>query len=180
VTALDVDRRLIGIAAVVPDPARTELQELREKAGDPDAGRVPPHVTFVPPLSVAVADLPAVHSRLDAVAAAHQPFELRLAGPGTFAPVSAVVFAQVSAGISQCEQLEADLCVGVLDHASTFPYHPHVTVAHDVGQAELDSAYSALMGYQARFDIDRFVMFEQEPDGAWRPRRAFRLGPAGR
>ncbi len=79
-----------------------------------------------------MAALPEVEEHLRAVSSGHAPFELHLAGPGTFRPVSPVVFVQVSDGIAQCELIEADVRSGPLFRETTFPYHPHVTVAQNV------------------------------------------------
>src|SRR3712207_8607561 len=45
---------------------------------------------------------------------------------------SDVVFVAVARGIGNCELLADDVRRGPLARSLTFPYHPHVTVAHDV------------------------------------------------
>ena len=57
-----------------------------------------------------------------------------------------------------------------------FPYHPHVTVAHDLPEPQLDLAMAELAGYEAAFDADRFELFERDDDGYWHPGREFALG----
>jgi hypothetical protein len=59
-----------------------------------------------------------------------------------------------------------------------FPYHPHVTVAHDVPPAQLDAAYERLAGFDARFRAWGFTLFEHGTDGRWRPQRDFPFGGA--
>ena len=43
-------------------------------------------------------------------------------------------------GIAECERIAADVRTGPLARPLTFPYHPHVTVAHDVPTDMLDMA----------------------------------------
>ena len=69
-----------------------------------------------------------------------QPFDIELRGTGTFRPVSPVVFVQLARGIGGCERLEQRVRPGPLTRDLPFPYHPHVTVAHDVADEALDRA----------------------------------------
>ena len=57
---------------------------------------------------------------------------------------------------------------GPLDRPLAFPYHPHVTVAHDVEPEWLDQAHSALASYRAAFEEDRLGLFVLGPGGVWR------------
>ncbi|HVX43549.1 MAG TPA: 2'-5' RNA ligase family protein [Mycobacteriales bacterium] len=168
--------RTIGVAIDLPEPHYTALRTLRWASGDPLAGPVPPHITLLPPTRVAGADLDRVEEHLAGVAAQHQPFEVHLSGPGTFRPVSQVVFVQVAAGLAQCEQLEAEVRSGPLHVTTRFPYHPHVTVAHDVADSALDAAYDSLRGYDGRFTVRELTMFEQDDSGVWHAREEFELG----
>ena len=74
---------------------------------------------------------------------------MQLRGTGTFRPVSPVVFVPLVQGIGECERLEARCASGPLDRELPFPYHPHVTVAHDVAHPALDAVYEELAGYEA-------------------------------
>ena len=67
-----------------------------------------------------------------AVAARLEPFVVTLVGTGTFRPVSDVVFVQVVDGARACDRLQEQVRTGPLERRLGFPYHPHVTVAHDV------------------------------------------------
>src|SRR5262245_22242681 len=119
----------IGVAIAIPEPWAAELQQHRASFGDPQAGAIPTHITLVPPTEVGD-DLPDVEKHLATIASDHQPFRLRLRGTATFRPVSPVVFIVVTEGISACEMLAASARSGPLAQDLTFPYHPHVTVAH--------------------------------------------------
>lgn len=51
-----------------------------------------------------------------------------------------------------------------------FPYHPHVTVAHDVSEAGMDSALEALRDYEARFTVRTVGLYEHDAAGIWKLR----------
>ena len=122
----------VGVAVAVPEPYATDLRAHRASFGDPAADTVPTHVTLLPPTLLECGDMADVQSHLEVVARRHRAFPMRLRGTGTFRPVSPVVFVTVARGISECELLSESVCSGPLDRELAFPYHPHVTVAHDV------------------------------------------------
>ncbi len=85
------------------------------------------------------------------------------------------MFVALASGISACESLELRVRRGLLDRDVAFPYHPHVTVAHDLPDDVLDAAYAALAGFTARFTVREFVLYVHR-EGVWDPRRRFPLG----
>jgi 2'-5' RNA ligase len=169
------DTTVIGVLVSVPEPWAQLLVEWRSKVGDPQAGLVPPHVTLLPPTAVQVADRPAITAHLAEVARRHPPFAMHLSGTGTFRPVSAVVFVAVARGIADCELIAGDVRTGPLARPLNFPYHPHVTVAHDVPTDMLDTAYVGLSDLHAEFQVESFTEFEQLPGGAWTVAREYPL-----
>lgn len=168
--------RTIGVAIAVPPPYGDELQVWRARFGDPLAEAIPSHVTLLPPTEVADGALDAIERHLLDVAALVSPFAVRLRGSATFRPVSPVVFVAVAEGISSCERLAARVRTGPLSRELSFPYHPHVTVAHDLDERALDEAYQALEHYACRFPVYAFSLYEHGSDGVWRPQRDFALG----
>ena len=164
----------IGVAIAIPEPWGAELQEHRASFGDTRAGAIPTHLTLVPPTDVDV-PIRVVEEHLAEVAAAAAPFPLRLRGTASFRPVSPVVFIAVSEGISACELLAKAALQGPLTQELTFPYHPHVTVAHDVQDAALDRAYETLQDFDCAFDVNRFQLYVHGEDGVWRVLRSFEL-----
>ena len=172
------DSAVIGIVVAVPEPWAQLLVDWRTKVGDRQATLVPPHVTLLPPTEVPAADRPAISAHLAQVARQHPPFVMHLSGTGTFRPVSDVVFIAVAHGIGDCELLAGDVRRGPLSRSLTYPYHPHVTVAHDVAPDMLELAYSGLADLSAEFEVDHFTEFEQTPSGAWAVAREYPLtGP---
>lgn len=167
---------VLGVVLDIPQPHSTVLHAWRSRVGDPQAHVVPPHVTLLPPTPVTAADLPEIEAHLRDAATTVEPFALHLSGTGTFRPVSQVVFVQVRSGIAQCELLEKAVRRGPLERGLQYPYHPHVTIAHDVDDAGLDAAYDGMSGFVARFTVSSFALFEQRPAGGWELRRPFALG----
>lgn len=165
----------IGVAIAVPQPYAGELRDQRASFGDERALSVPMHITLVPPTPVDADGLGDVERHLSSVAGRHGRFEVRLRGTGTFRPVSSVVFVAVAAGISDCEMLAGDVRTGPLAMRLEFPYHPHVTVAHDVDDDSLDRAFDALAAYQCDFGVDDFGLYAHDEQAGWRRRRDFSL-----
>lgn len=168
----------IGVSIAVPEPFGTALQDYRVALGDVSARHIPSHITLVPPAEVPDGSLRTVETHLRGIAARHQPFRVRLRGTGTFRPVSPVVFVGVVEGISSCEVLAAATRSGPLAVEVNFPYHPHVTVAHDLGDAQLDQAFAELADYDASFEVDQFWLYVHDEHHGWRPTLAFQLGAA--
>lgn len=166
---------LIGVAVAVPDPWGGELEAWRADLGDPQASAIPAHITVLPPTRVDEDALDEVEQHLAAAASSVPAFEVRLRGTATFRPVSPVVFVALSAGISGCEALDAAVRRGPLVRELDHPYHPHVTVAHDLPDDVLDRAESELAAYAADFPVSEIVLYSHE-DGVWHPRRSFPLG----
>lgn len=172
----DPGERTIGVAVPIPDPYGPELQRRRESFGDPLARCIPTHITLVPPMRVPAPAVEGIEEHLREVAEEERPFPILLRGTGTFRPVSPVVFVALAAGISECEHLERRVRRGPLDRTPSFPYHPHVTVAHHLADDLLDRAFKELSGYEAEFPVWGFSLYEHGQDGVWRPQRDFSFG----
>ncbi len=169
------NRIKVGVALAIPEPHAAVLGGWRRRIGDPEADKIPPHVTLLPPTEVEADQLDLIEKHLAEAAGAVLPFTMRLSGTGTFRPVSPVVFVQVVDGIAGCEGLERDVRSGPLAQELRFNYHPHVTVAHEVPDDALDRAYTELAHYEAQFSVTSFQVYEHGDDGVWRPRRELAL-----
>ena len=164
----------IGVAIAIPEPWATDLQAQRASFGDPQASAIPTHITLVPPTDVGD-ELDAVEKHLTEVATQQSSFRLRLRGTATFRPVSPVVFIAVSEGISACELLAQAARSGPLEQELTFPYHPHVTVAHHLDEAALDHAYETLADFDCAFEVSDFHHYQHGDAGVWRPATTYPL-----
>jgi 2'-5' RNA ligase len=167
-----------GVAVTIPEPWGSELQQARKQFGDPMADAIPPHVTLLPPTSFEAETVGAFYRHLEAVTARAAPFDVVLAGTGTFRPVSPVVFVQVSRGISHCEVLEQAVRLGPVERHLDFPYHPHVTVAHHLDDAALDHAFEQLAGFRCQFRVSSIELYQHDTDGVWRVATSFPLAGA--
>jgi 2'-5' RNA ligase len=171
--------RVIGVAIPIPDPYGAELQRWRESFGDPMAASIPTHITLLPPTPVDDGRLAEIQGHLRAVAESAQPYTVRLRGTATFRPVSPVVFVALADGIGACEEVERKVRSGPLARELEFPYHPHVTVAHDLPDEVLERAFKQLADYDARFSVSGFSLYEHGSDRVWRPRLGFPFGSGG-
>lgn len=166
----------IGVALAIPEPWATQLQDYRKSLGDDTASSIPTHITLVPPTEVDDAQIPAIEEHLAGVASRAAAFDVHLRGTGTFRPVSPVVFVMVARGISHCEQLALRARSGPLDAPLTFPYHPHVTIAHHLEDDVLDRAFEELAGFECSFVASEFHLYGHDDHTGWHPTRDFPLG----
>lgn len=138
---------------------------------------VPAHVTLLGPTILPTS--PTVDSEIDrhllVIARRCAPFAMQLHGTGTFRPISPVVFVALAAGIAECEGLATSLNSGPLARDLTYPYHPHVTVAHAVPEPAMDEVFDRLAGYAAMFTVAHFTRYEHSGDGQWKPIRDYPL-----
>ncbi|MGH3367343.1 MAG: 2'-5' RNA ligase family protein [Nocardioidaceae bacterium] len=165
----------IGVAIAIPEPYGSELRQYRASFGDPAAEGVPTHLTLLPPMEVETESLDEIEAHLAKVAARYPAFRIHLRGTATFRPVSPVVFMAVTEGISACEVLADHIRSGRLHQELSFPYHPHVTVAHHLDDSALDKAFETLSDYECTFLVERFHLYVHDGDEVWRAHRAFEL-----
>jgi len=165
----------IGVAIAVPEPYGTQLRRHRASFGDGQAETVPTHITLLPPATVPDGDLLDIEKHLGEVAASHHAFDTHLHGSDTFRPLSPVVFVAVASGFSECEQLATDVRSGPLVRDLPFPFHPHVTVAHDLPDPALDRAAEELSDFDCRFDVRSFALYVHNDGPGWLAKSEFAL-----
>lgn len=163
----------IGVAIDVPEPFGGELRRWRAAFNDPRARAIPTHVTLLPPTVVERSSFDEIAGHLAEVAGQTRRFRMRLQGTGTFLPVTEVAYVCVREGAVSCDALQRRLRTGPLQRELAFPFHPHVTVAHDVDAASLSRAVRVLQAYTAEFTVDSLGLYEHGSDGVWRHRERF-------
>lgn len=166
---------VIGVALPVPEPWGELLRRRRLGYGEERARHIPTHITLLPPTRLAREQVPAVRRHLEEVAGSRPPFQVILRGTGTFRPVSDVVFVQVAQGVSSCELLEQAVRSGPLERKLSFPYHPHVTLAHDLAGDVLDQAFEELADFGCRYQVRSLRLYAHDGDEVWRPVADFPL-----
>ncbi|WP_018134807.1 2'-5' RNA ligase family protein [Acaricomes phytoseiuli] len=165
---------LAGVVLAIPEPFATELKIWRASFGDPLAEIVPAHITLV--TTTPITDWASVTDHVRDVASEQEEFRVTLRSTGAFRPVSPVVFLKVAEGFEHCTALHERLQCGPLARELPFPFHPHVTVAHDISEAGMDEALTMLDAYEASFPVDSMGLYEHSNDGVWTLREEVGFG----
>jgi 2'-5' RNA ligase/8-oxo-dGTP pyrophosphatase MutT (NUDIX family) len=162
----------LGVIARLPEPLAIHVQAWRRALGDPAAGRVEPHLTLVPPQTVAEGDRSRAVALVERVAAEAVPFLVELDGAGTFLPASPVAYLAVTEGGPALRDLEAALQASPLERR-THPFHPHVTITQDLPSDRIEAAAAELAGFRAAFPVREIALMREERDEpgdrVWRP-----------
>ncbi|GAA3543235.1 phosphoesterase [Aeromicrobium flavum] len=166
----------VGVSIAIPEPFGEALREKRRSFGDMMADRIPSHITLAPPLVVEESGIDAIGADLGELAAGFSPFTVSLLGTGTFRPISPVVFVAVSEGIAQIEILAQGVRGAIGAPDPEFPFHPHVTIAHNVDDASLDRALEELIDFRCSFEVDAIHLYVDDADRGWVPTASFPLG----
>ena len=180
IPAPDAHQCVIGVAIALPSHHAAQVRAVREAAGDPLAEVVPPHITLLPPTAVDVDSLDEVKRHLRNVAAGTQPFDVRLDQVGTFRPVSPVVYLGLRSGAEECNHLQMRVRDrrGPLARSLSFPFHPHVTLAHEIADDHLDVAAAAGAELDVDFTAARLHLYRLRPEGVWEVAESFVFGRA--
>jgi len=163
-----VTRHRLGVVAPLPEPLGIHVQAWRRALGDPAAERIAPHITLVPPQTVAERDLDRAVGVVERAAGEAVPFLVELAGAATFLPGSPVAYLVVREGGPALEALEAALRASPLDRR-THPFHPHVTLAQDLPPERIEAVAAELAGFRAAFPVRDLAVMREERDRTWRP-----------
>ena len=158
----------LGVIARLPEPIGMHVQAWRRALGDPAAERIVPHLTLVPPQTVAERDLDRAVALVERAAAEAVPFLVELDGAATFLPASPVAYLVVREGGPALHALEVALQASPLDRR-THPFHAHVTVTQDLPDDRIEAAARELAGFRAAFPVREVALMREEPDKVWRP-----------
>jgi 2'-5' RNA ligase len=180
------NRRRLGVALVLDPPLSQEVDGLRRALGDPSLGRIPAHLTLVPPVNVRAADLPAALAVLRRAAASApsapsaRPLQLTLGRVSTFLPANPVLYLAVGGELERLRSLRDAVFRPPLERPLSWPWVPHVTLADGATEERIAAAAVALDGYEAVAAVDRVVLLEEGPGRVWTPRADAVLGPLAR
>jgi 2'-5' RNA ligase/GNAT superfamily N-acetyltransferase len=166
-------KRRLGVALLLPVPFDREVDTLRRACDDGALGRIPSHLTLVPPVNVredAMADALRV---LRAAAASTRPLTLQLGPPATFLPDNPTLHLPVSGpGVDALRGLRDRVFTPPLERPLTWPFVAHVTLADEMDPDRIAAAIEALAGYRVTVTFERVHLLEESkgPDGrVWRP-----------
>lgn len=173
-------RRRLGAVLLLSGPVAAEVDGLRRACGDPALGRIPPHVTLVPPVNVREDDVPAALTRMRTAAAAIPgPIEATIGPPATFLPDNPVLYLVVGGpDLPIVHRLRATVFGYPLERSLTWPFVPHVTVADGADPDRIEAALVVLADFTASVTFDRVHLLEEGEHRTWRPIADCVLGAA--
>ncbi|MDQ1392235.1 MAG: hypothetical protein QOF30_1212 [Acidimicrobiaceae bacterium] len=161
----------MGVALLLPSPLAEEVDGLRRAVGDRSLGRVPPHITLVPPVNVRRSDLGQALAVLrGAAAATPRPLSIALGAPTSFLPANAVLYLPVHGDVDALHALRQRVWAPPLTRSLTWPFVAHVTLADAAAPPRIEAAVTALSSFAAVVAIDRVhLLAEFRPGPHWRP-----------
>lgn len=163
-------RRRFGVVVLLEGRLAAEVDGLRRACGDGSLGRVPAHITLVPPVNVPADRVGEALAVLRAAASATSPFEVTLGPVATFHPVTPVLYLAVGGdGVDELVRLRDRVFREPLSRRLTHPFVPHVTLADGMDPARIDAACRALADYRATARIERAHLLEEQPGRVWVP-----------
>lgn len=160
-------QRSVGVVLVLPEPVGGEVTRIRTTLGDPRAQGMPAHITLLPPTLVGTGSLAELRAHLDRVARRHPALRITLAGTQTFRPLSEVVYLALEDGARSCAELGRAVCGGPVSSPSPFPFHPHVTLAHDLPASTLDAVQRGYVSFTASFSVAEMCLYQWDDHAGW-------------
>ncbi len=174
-------RLRLGAALLLPAPLCDEIDGLRRALGDTGLGRVPPHLTLVPPVNVRTEAVGTALSTLRrAAAATPRRFDLTLGPVATFSPASPVIYLAVGGDTEALHRLRDRVFTAPLERPLTWPFVPHVTLADQAEQDRIGAALLALGGFQGAFSAEAVHLLQEQGHGSerrWVPIAGADFGP---
>lgn len=164
-----MSRRRLGVVLLLPEPAATEVDGLRRALGDGSLGRIPAHLTLVPPVNVREDDMPGALGVLRQAAAQTRPLDLRLGPATTFHPATPVVYLAVAGDVAALHALRGRVFHPPLERPLTLPFVPHVTLADDFDPNRIPAAVAALADYVVDVRLEAVHVLEEGRGRVWRP-----------
>ena len=175
---LTMARSRVGVVLLVPAPVDREIDALRRAVGDGTYGRVPAHLTLVPPVNVRDDRFDDALALLRQAAAATRPFTVELGPPTTFLPNNPVLYLPVQSGVKEVVATRDRVFRDPFARPLTWPFVPHVTVADEMSPERIVAAQEALSHYHVDIAFDRMHLLEEGPGRVWGPIADFAFGPA--
>lgn len=171
-------RLRVFVALTFPDAEAARLDELRRFFGARSLGRVPPHVTLVPPLERSPSEVWALLGRVARAAHTTAPFSLATQGFGYFVNRRVSGVLPVVEGGTELEALRQALDVGRERRA----FVPHVTVGDGIEEETARAAQRFAAHYRfesARPELSLLVADLRDPRRRWVPLASALLGHGG-
>ena len=162
-----MSRVRLGVALLVPAPLDAEVDGLRRALADGALGRIPAHLTLVPPVNVREGDLAKALAVLSAAAAATVPFAVTLGPPASFLPDSPTLY--LPAAGTEVVELRNRIFVEPLARPLSWPFVPHVTLADDAPPERIRAAVVALGDFRIAVRFERVHLLREGAGRVWEP-----------
>ena len=133
-TPPEVRINLYSLVSYLPDPLAGFLDSLRCELVP--SCSVHAHVTVLPPRPLPV-NGEAAWRHICALAPDFPCFDVELTEVRLF-PVSGVLYMEIGKGVEQLREMHAVLNTGILKASEVFEYHPHITLAQDIGTLRVE------------------------------------------
>ena len=168
-----MSKRARYLAALLFDPeVATEIDGLRRALGSAQRGRIPPHVTLVPPTNVAAAEMGDVEALVRSAAGAGEPFDVELGPPQLFPGNPRVLFLGVAFS-DELLRLRSRLLAGPFAQRGEErrPFAAHVTLESRDAGAFSEGLIDGLSSYVRWARVSSLTLMIQEDEVATRPWR---------
>ncbi|GAC1535578.1 MAG: hypothetical protein NVS3B12_17690 [Acidimicrobiales bacterium] len=157
----------LGVALLIPGRVAVEIDGLRRAFGATALGRVPPHITLVPPVNVNETRLSSVSEVIRSAAATVPPFRLELGPLRSFWPDTPVLHLDVGGDLVTLGRLRDGVFRDPLERPLSWPFVPHVTIAEDVDPDHIPVLVEQVGAFRASVTIERIQLLSEEPDRRW-------------
>ena len=156
----------LGVALLLPAPFDAEVDGMRRALDDGTLGRMPAHLTLVPPVNVREDRLGQALAVLRRAAAVTRPFTVTLGPPASFLPDSPTIYLAVAGDV---RPLRDRVFIEPLARSLTWPFVPHVTLADEAEPDRVAAALQALAGYTVEVTFERVHLLREGPGRVWSP-----------
>jgi 2'-5' RNA ligase len=158
------------VVLLIPPPLDREIDALRRALGDGTYGRVPAHLTLVPPVNVNEEDMGDALRALREASSATRPFSVSFGPPTTFLPANPVLYLPlVGPGRAAVFTVRERVFKPPLARSLTWPFVPHVTIADEAQPERITAAEMALCDYGAEVSFERLHLLQEGPGRVWAP-----------
>lgn len=160
---------IYALVVYIPDPLGAFLDSLRRELVPHDNPHA--HISVLPPRPLAVGWRTA-SDQARALLESWQPFEIELTGIEMF-PVTDVIYIEVGAGAAEMRNMHGRMNADALAFGEPFAYHPHITLAQEIAQHQVDGLrekarrqWREFRGPR-RFLVERAVFVQNTMSNRW-------------
>lgn len=168
-----------AVVAYIPEPLGTYLSALRAELVPGCTLRS--HITILPPRRL-TAEADALAAEMARLARNVPAFEVTLGEVEVFSSTG-VIYLALSSGRQSVEQAHAALNHGILFAEDAFPFHPHVTIAQNLGAAPFEEVLAQARRrwqecpWPRHFVVEELVLVRSVTPDCWQDLSRHPLAP---